>query len=266
MVYTKYNDTIESKQITNSYVTFKRYFNSGIGHTCYDLIDLIRYIYKNKLKLIIPTFQLEKEHNNSKQIETNLTDYYDLSNITINNKHFKLYPNNNYNKILQLVSTTTLVRENNWFVDLPLYEVMIPYNNIVYEYCNLISPIIGTDYMCIHVRRGDKITEPKRDELTKPLNISNIINTYQCKKIYIMTNKVDELKELKQIHDNIYFYNDFPELIKIQEKDNYLLYCIEQIIFFNAKIKGTSGSPLRNICKRHTYLDIKIDFNLLFPN
>ena len=120
--------------------------------------------------------------------------------------------------------------------------------------------------MCIHVRRGDQITGPKQDELTKPLNISNIINTYQCKKIYIMTNKVDELKELKQMHDNIYFYNDFPELIKIQEKDNYLLYCIEQIIFFNAKIKGTSGTPLRNICKRHTNLDIKIDFNLLFPN
>ena len=71
---------------------------------------MIRYSYKNELKFVPPIFLLERRHNNGKLIETNLSNYYDLSNITIDNEHFKLYSNNNYNEILEMISTHHLIR------------------------------------------------------------------------------------------------------------------------------------------------------------
>ena len=49
-----------------------------------------------------------------------------------------------------------------------------------------------------------------------------------------MTNRIDELDSLRTV-DNISFYKDFDLLDSID--DNYFLYCIENVIMRNAKIR-----------------------------
>lgn len=57
----------------------------GLGHHFYNLL-VLKYCYLHKLILIAPIFTLLNYHNNGKQIETNLSEYYDFSLLTVNNK------------------------------------------------------------------------------------------------------------------------------------------------------------------------------------
>jgi hypothetical protein len=79
---------------------------------------------------------------------------------------------------------------------------------------------IGSKFMCIHVRRGDRITSRQIDIDTQPPNILSTIKKYNPSTVYIMTNKINELKELRNNKDHtIYFFDDFEELKSIG--DNY---------------------------------------------
>ena len=57
--------------------------------------------------------------------------------------------------------------------------------------------------------------------------------------IYIMTNENSSFfSKLKNKYNNkLYFYNNFDNLIKIKNEDNYYLFCIEKEIMNNAFIK-----------------------------
>jgi len=63
--------------------------------------------------------------------------------------------------------------------------------------------------MCIHVRRGDRITTKQIDIDTSPQNILNKIKENKASTVYIMTNKINELKELRNNMD----HKKYPRLI-----------------------------------------------------
>jgi len=108
------------------------------------------------------------------------------------------------------------------------------------------------DYMCIHVRRGDRITTNQIDLDTQPDNIMRIIKQQlNIKNIYIMTNKIHEIYSIKKINPEyiFHFYNDFDLLTAIN--DNYLLYSIETEIMKNATIRCSTFKIPRTTYYQH---------------
>jgi hypothetical protein len=214
--------------------------SAGISHHISNYNTIIKYCYENKLKLIKPIFNLSSTHNNGKEINSDLSIYYDLDNISINNEKFKLYDESSLiNKDIIIVKfSTPLLRVINPFNTIKHnYSINIPYNQSVIQIASDIVKKIGSKFMCIHVRRGDRITSKQIDIDTQPPNIISIIEKYNpYTVVYIMTNKIDELKELRNIKERrIYFFDDFEELKSIN--DNYYLFSIENIIMNLADVR-----------------------------
>ena len=100
------------------------------------------------------------------------------------------------------------------------------------------------NYLCIHVRRGDRITNKQIEIDTLPENILEIIKKCNIKNIYIMTNDIDSLICLKKNKEyNIYFYKDFIYLNHI--KDNYFLFSIENEIMRLATKRCSTFNTLK---------------------
>ena len=226
---------------------------AGLSHQTSNFKSIIAFCYYNNLKLIKPKFNLIKKHNNNKGIQgTDLSKYYNLDNITFNGKLFKLYDDNNdieytikknkykngvlkFDKLFRYVSNSE--------------EVNIPYNKNI-TFMALRVTIRLNNYMCIHVRRGDRIKNNKMDIDTQPNNIKNKIEKYHPESVYIMTNKIDELKYLLNFK-NIYFYKDFSFLKNIT--DNYYLFCIENEIMRFAKIRCSTFKTNRKYLNSNYY-------------
>jgi hypothetical protein len=213
--------------------------NAGLSHQMSNFNTLIRYCYHNNLKLIKPIFTLTGVHNNNKTLKSDLSKYYNLDDLTIDDKPFTLYDydnniHNNENTI-KYKAKNSLIRMDKGFADLS-GVVNVPYVKEIINISNYVSSKFN-DYMCIHVRRGDRITNRQKDIDTKPNNIKNIIDKYNINIVYIMTNRVNEIKGIVSLVDNvkIYFYTDFDILKKID--DNYYLFCIENNIMNSATIR-----------------------------
>ena len=218
--------------------------NAGLTHQTANLRTIINYCFINNLKLIKPIFTLSGDHNNNNELKTDLSKYYDLNGITVNGHLFKLYDDINYTyTITKNTYKHGLLYNNSTFQNLKDVKIDIPYKNDIIEIANQISSELD-EYMCIHVRRGDRITNNQIDIDTQPNNIINVINKYKTKKVYIMTNTLNELKTLSNI-ENIYFYTNF-NVLKIVN-DNYYLFCIENNIMEFAKIRcSTFNVKLKN--------------------
>ena len=220
---------------------------AGLSHQKCNFMVLIRYCFDNNLKLIKPIFRLERQHNNNKELKGDFSKYFDLDGITVNGKSFKLYDDNdtytythNHKKYkCNLLKNNPIFKnyvknEDNW-------KVVIPYKQDIINIAKRVSKKLG-EYMCIHVRRGDKIKEstptkhPTLDIDTQPDNIIKKINEYKLKNIYIMTNRINEVKSVSDMKNrNIYFYTNYNFLETIN--DNYYLFCIEKNIMEFAKIR-----------------------------
>jgi len=208
--------------------------NAGLTHQTGNLRTIINYCFTNNLKLIKPNFILYGLHNNNTTLKTDLSMYYDLNSITVDGKLFKLYDDFDYMYTIKNESYKDgLISNNPTFQNLKWRKIDIPYKKNIIDIANEISVELG-EYMCIHVRRGDRITNEQIDIDTQPNNIMKVINEYKPKKVYIMTNKLNELKSLANI-ENIYFHTNFDVLNKIN--DNYYLFCIENNIMKFAKIR-----------------------------
>ena len=72
---------------------------------------------------------------------------------------------------------------------------------------------------------------------------SKMIDKYNPKTVYIMTNRINELTSLTK-YNNIYFFTDFDYLKSID--DNYYLFCIENNIMNNAKIRCSTFNINKN--------------------
>lgn len=216
---------------------------AGISHHESNYKSFIKYCYENNLKLIKPDFRLTGSHNNGNEIISDLSVYYDLDNITVNNEIFQVYDKSEKDfTVIKLVSE--LARLSRPFNTIKNdYEVIFPYNKSVLEIANSIVTKIGTEFMCIHVRRGDRITSKQIDIDTQPPNILKVIKKNNASTVYIMTNKANEVSALRNNNEHkIYFFDDFEELKSIE--DNYYLFCIESAIMNLANIKcSTFNSP-----------------------
>lgn len=224
---------------------------AGISHHMSNYAAMIKYCYENKIKLIKPRFKLTAAHNNGKEIISDLSMYYDLDNILVNNEKFTLYSEPNIvskmysppGGLLRLSAPFNCIKNN--------YDISFPYNKTIIQLANDIVKKIGTEFMCIHVRRGDRITTKQIDIDTQPPNILNKIKENNASTVYIMTNKINELKALRNNKEHkIYFFDDFEELKAI--KDNYYLFSIENAIMDLASIRcSTFNAPQK---KYHCYL------------
>lgn len=223
----------------------------GLSHHISNYHILLLYCYKNNLKLIKPIFTLIGKHNNNKTLISDLSEYYDLDNIYIDGNHFKLY---NDSKDIKYTFNQNisggLLRKLPMFQNLPKVQIKMPYISDIYDMANNISDKLDNDYMCIHVRRGDRITNKNIDIDTRADNIKKIIERHKPKNVYIMTNRINEIKSLSKMN-NIYFYTDFEHLSKI--KNNYYLFCIENAIMNLAKIR-CSTFHTNKIDYYHDYL------------
>lgn len=223
---------------------------AGLTHQKGNLVVIIRYCYHNNLKLIKPIFTLCGQHNNNNTLKTDLSEYFDLDGITINGKQFRLYNDDFKKETINYVPKIKygIVSYDPAFSNLS-GSVNIPYKKDIIDIAKNVSSNLG-DYMCIHVRRGDKITNKQIDIDTQPENIRKIINNYKPNSIYIMTNKINELKSLSNVK-NIYFYTHFSFLEKIS--DNYYLFCIENMIMEFAKIRCSTFNVKLNSKNKNYY-------------
>jgi len=219
--------------------------NAGLSHQRSNLCTIIKYCFINNLKLIKPIFILHGKHNNNNELSVDLSKYYDLNGITVNGNLFKLYDDDvKYTYTIKKKSYKYgLIDMDPRFKNLKNVNIVIPYKHDIIDIAKRVSSELD-EYICIHVRRGDRITNKQIDIDTQPNNIIKMINEYKPKNIYIMTNKLNELKQLSNI-ENIYFYTNFNFLDKIS--DNYYLFCIENNIMNFAKIRcSTFNVKLKN--------------------
>ncbi len=211
--------------------------SAGLSHQIHNLRILIQYCFKYKYILILPQFILCGSHNNGKQIITNLSNYIDFTTLQVNNKNFVVFMNRENIDDIDIIQIEAkkyqfgLLDNDDIFKNLDCVSIKFSYNQNILTIGKEISKIL-CNYLCIHVRRTDRITTEKIDKDTSPNNILKKINKYHNKNVYIMTNEeisfFDKLKD--QTDYNIYFYTDFEILKKIKEEDNYKLFCIENEI------------------------------------
>jgi hypothetical protein len=214
---------------------------------------LLNYCYQNNLKLIKPTFILTGNHNNNNELQSDLSKYYDLNNILVNNELFILYDSIIDYTIQKKEYYNGLLANDELFKNIIYMDIIIPYNKNIVNLANKIVEKLENNFMCIHVRRGDRITNNQINLDTQPENIQNIILKFNTtKNVYVMTNKIDEIISLKNNKNfNIFFYTDFENLFDVS--DNYYLFSIENNIMDLAKIRcSTFNTPLNDYY--HCYL------------
>ena len=239
-----YQEKMEYFKIDLSTIT------AGLSHQRANLKVIIKYCFTNNLNLIKPIFLLEGKHNNNNQLITDLSEYYDLNGITVNGKLFKLYDDVKYTYTIKKKNYKGgLLRLDPIFKNLKNVNIVIPYKQDIIDTAKKVLQELE-EYMCIHVRRGDRITNEQIDINTQPDNIIKMINKYKPKKVYIMTNKFNELKSLSNI-ENIYFYTNFNFLNKFN--DNYYLFCIENNIMDFAKIRCSTFNVKLNNANANYY-------------
>jgi hypothetical protein len=211
--------------------------NAGLSHQIHNLRVLLQYCYKYKYILILPQFTLYGFHNNGKEITTNLSNYIDFKTLTVNNKFFEVVMGSNTidSKDITHIESKKykygLLDNDDMFSSLDDIPIHFSYNENILTIGKKISKLLGS-YLCIHVRRTDRITTEQINTDTSSVNILEKIKKYGNKNIYIMTNEeisfFDKLKD--QTDYTIYFFSDFEILKKIKEEDNYTLFCIENEI------------------------------------
>ena len=211
---------------------------AGLSHQIANLNVLIHYCYQHKYILILPIFKLEGYHNNGKDILTNLSNYIDFKTLIVNHNRFELIMDKDSidNKDIIHIEAKMYIHGNllndDMFKNIDrCVPIDFSYNENILTISKQISNILG-NYLCIHVRRTDKVTTEQINKDTSPDNILKIMRKYDNKNVYIMTNEVisffDKLKEQKDY--NIYYFSDFDILKKVKEEDNYMLFCIENEI------------------------------------
>jgi len=211
--------------------------SAGLTHQLANLRTLIGYCYKYKYILILPHFKLYGFHNNGKDLLSNLSNYIDFTTLTVNNKHFEVVMDRDTidNKYIIHIEAKQyhygLLENNDMFKNVECVPIHFSYHENILTISKQISKRLG-NYLCIHVRRTDRITTEQINKDTSPNNILEKIKKYDNKNVYIMTNEeisfFDTLVE--QTSYNVYFFTDFEILKNIKEEDNYLLFCIENEI------------------------------------
>ena len=228
------NSTITIKGCTGNY---------GLDHATSNLNAAIRYAVHVDRLLVLPRFTLEGKHNNKKMIPNcDLLDYYDLLSVAVNNKLiFTTQPSEDN---LNVQMHNVLWRKDSKVTDTPLVKTHIKYTSEIESISENLRLSIG-DYNCIHVRMTDHGEKHK-------MTHANILNAMSkaCDinlPVYIMTDHPEQ-KYFDPLKDNgwkLIFYDDYENLIKLKNMDNYKLYCVET----NLRLKANRSLSANDIRK-----------------
>ena len=223
------------------YLKFVSNINVGLSHHTSNLQSMMREAYSRNLILILPKFKLSGQHNRGKQLQSDLSKYYDYDNFTVNGTKIKiLKDDSNIDKSQKIIikdnlgnlsKSKKLIYDRN-----KTYKLNLPKSKDIVEIGNRISKKIGK-YACVHVRRGDMLNLKKNLNIeTKSKNILDKLSNFNIKKVYIMTDEknLNVFNEVKDVYDT-YFFTNFEELKSID--DNYFLYFVEKVIMENAEIR-----------------------------
>lgn len=235
------------------YTTFVLSGTAGLSHQTSNLNCILKYSYLNRLKLVLPIWNLDPKHNNNKLIRTNLSEYYDFDNLLVNDLPYKVFEKAPDNSKLTTIpikqAKYNLVRKDPKFLDASesAIKISIPYHKDIIQLGEKIAMTLG-EYTCVHVRRTDRLTNNQIKMDTCPINIIKKIKEFNLKNVYIMSDEKDPqfYKDLKTCDQSltIRFMTDFELLQKLKQKDNYYLFCVENVICLNAKIRiSTFNTP-----------------------
>lgn len=222
----------------------------GLSHQKSNFNVLLKYSYLNDFILLSPNFLLDSIHNNNKLKITNFSEYFNLDDVKINNKKLEII--SNYKKIENILkkdkdnveiingkNLPMLFKNNSRFKNLKNVNIKMDYNKNLFDIANFIIKKLGK-YTCVHVRRGDRMGNDKyHNKATSSDNIILKLKEIKSpKNVYIMTDEKKDNHFFKiNYYYNLYLHSDFQILKNIKKKDNYKLFCIENIIMNKASIK-----------------------------
>lgn len=233
---------------------------AGLKHQSFNLKTLISEAFlTNRIPVISPV-SLYGKHNFNKPLESNLSQYFDLENIFLNGQRqqvaysesieldaFNIKPEDPIPTDEPFVEKVFPQDEGcSWkFVSSPFdiyYSVVLKYQNEIYQKADQLTEILGNDYACVHVRRGDvlKLFSKKWPLFldTRPKNILKVLSKNASpKNVYIMSNEKPGFFKFPSTPYRIFLANDFPEIDAIRHIDNYRLFCIESVIMEKAKLR-----------------------------
>eukprot|EP00761_Pharyngomonas_kirbyi_P006158 gb/GECH01006164.1/.p1 GENE.gb/GECH01006164.1/~~gb/GECH01006164.1/.p1 ORF type:complete len:163 (+),score=11.76 gb/GECH01006164.1/:1-489(+) len=122
--------------------------------------------------------------------------------------------------------------------------VHLPYSHTISSTGDAVARSIGRPYICVHVRRGDKVrTDYSLRAKTDVPAINATVARYldRASTTYIMTDEVDEtyLRRLKTDIEGIQvlLYSDFPDEFSRVLDDNYALFLSEYVVMQRANVR-----------------------------
>ena len=179
-----------------------------------------------------------------------LKKQFSKKEILIVSGNYKIKPKKNkkYRVIIRNIGyTPSLFSRFEFTEELPIFKLarklpilFYPAKRIIDE-AKIVLEQIPKNFCAVHMRRGDMLKNFNFANNLSPQNVIRKLQEYNPQKlpVYLMTNEPN-----KNYYNNlnnkfkVYHYYNFNNLIQVaEEKDNYLLYEIEQFIFSKAKIK-----------------------------
>jgi len=235
------------------YLETKKYWRVGLNDITYNLSRFLAVANKLNLIPILPIYNFAPHHNNGKEIQTNLSNYYDLSS---NKNILTEIPDNTDNSdiYIWIPSTPSLVQKD-IFVNKVIKKygelnlIYYPIHSSIKEKAQGIINFLPKPFISIHVRRGDYLQRrPSAYKTTQTVYIFNKIlkimrknPEVEYKSVYILSNEenLNYFNSLKTIPiiPKVYTVIDFPELIEQRKTDNYVLYLMEKCIENSAKTR-----------------------------
>ncbi len=255
--------TAKIRNVCKKYLQYKiTTKKAGLKHQSYNLKTLIAEADAlGRIPVISPIY-LSGKHNNSNELYTNLENYYDLRNIRLKGKKQPIcFPQEidiepkyyKFNEVIPsgdeyVVKEFPLSEGCSWKyakTDCEVYyDVDLPYTRQIKENAKNVIDKLEKPYCCVHVRRGDVVRSLvyKYWPLiwdTKPSSIIEKLDENKSPKtVYVMTNeKKKSFFNFKKSHYKVFLSTDFPFLEIISQQDNYLLFCIENIIMERAHLR-----------------------------
>jgi len=247
---------------------------AGLKHQSYNIKTLFAEAYLTNRIPVISKIHLYGKHNFDKPLFSDLSKYYEYSETKIMGKPQKYCFEDDLaispiqfkydGKMPQSANYVEKIFPSNegcsWkFLSSPFdiyYSVTLSYRDEIYQLANQISKALGDNYACVHVRRGDVLKLFSKNWPlffdTRPKNILKVlIQNSSPEKVYIMTNENQSFFNFKESKFQFYLSRHFPGIDRFRKEDNYYLFCIENLIMENAKLRISTfndPNPLYHDC------------------
>ena len=231
---------------------------AGLNHQTSNLQALLAYAYDRQLVPVMPEFPLTGMHNQGRALRSNLARYYDYDKLHIKGKPFPVLLDDRQLaaadiEVIQIPDGWGLLR-----LLLPPTEVKsaidLPYSpEVAGHHKEFARAAAWPDYACVHIRRTDYLHKvAELDQLTRGEHLYEVLaRTANCPElVYIMTDELDREVFTYQPPPRgrqfqFRFYDDYELLRQLKAEDNYLLFCVENMLMRAARHRvSTFKTPL----------------------